>query len=53
MPQIIAPLIAMIRESGPGKKIETDNGPAKIRATISFPPDMYETLEATARASTD
>ncbi len=32
-----------------GKKNITDQSTAQVRATISFPPDVYQTLEAIAK----
>ena len=38
----------MKSKKGSAKKLKTQN-PAQVRATISFPPDVYETLENIAK----
>ena len=35
-------------KTGDGKKMKAQNA-ATVRASISFPPDVYETLESIAR----
>jgi len=38
----------MKAKKGDGKKVKAQ-GTAQVRATISFPPDVYETLEVIAK----
>ncbi|MGH9450998.1 MAG: CopG family transcriptional regulator [Terriglobia bacterium] len=38
----------MKAKKGDGKKMKA-HGTAQVRATISFPPDVYETLEVIAK----
>jgi metal-responsive CopG/Arc/MetJ family transcriptional regulator len=39
----------MKAKKGDGKKKMKAEGTAQVRATISFPPDVYETLEGIAK----
>jgi metal-responsive CopG/Arc/MetJ family transcriptional regulator len=39
----------MKSKKGAGKKMKPESSPAQVRATISFPPDVYETLEGIAK----
>ena len=39
----------MKAKRGDGKKMKAHSSTAQVRATISFPPDVYETLEGIAK----
>jgi predicted transcriptional regulator len=39
----------MKRKKGPAKNMKPESGAASVRATITFPPDLYETLEELAK----
>jgi metal-responsive CopG/Arc/MetJ family transcriptional regulator len=39
----------MKRKKGTAKNMKPESGAASVRATITFPPDLYDTLEELAK----